>query len=137
MLSHCTKIDLILFYKIFNGLVSSEIQRLFVLNDSIVHNLSSHAFKLNIFKPRIDLLKYNILKYVYRISECWNYLPAYICKSASLSIFKQRLTFYLNSNTLHNLVDNYCIKCVIETSVLIMACVCTLLSISVSRCFFF
>ena len=53
-------------------------------------------FILNIPKPRADVLKYN---YLYRISKFWNSLPAYICESASLSVFKRKLTFYLNSNT--------------------------------------
>ena len=53
------------------------------------------------------------------VCACYIALPAYICESASLSVFKQRFTFYLNSNTLacllHNPFDNYCIKCVLGT----------------------
>ena len=61
--SRRTRIDFILLCKTLHGLINSELNSLFVLHDSTVHNLRgyAYAFKLIIPIPRTDLLKYNTM----------------------------------------------------------------------------
>jgi hypothetical protein len=88
--------DLILLYKILHGFVDCELKSKFVLSSSVVHSnieLRGHMFKLHAPKPRTDLLKFS---YFYRVIIAWNALPANICSSSSLSIFKHKLKAYFH-----------------------------------------
>jgi hypothetical protein len=87
--------DLIFLYKILHGLTDNNLKKFFVYTSNVltcVHNLRGHAFKLMAPKPRTDVLKYH---YIYRVIMLWNALPANVCDSPSLSIFKHRLNDHL------------------------------------------
>jgi ribonucleases P/MRP protein subunit RPP40 len=89
--------DLIFLYKILHGLVDTDLKRLFILASDVAvcdRTLRGHAYKLNLPKPRTDMLKYS---YVYRVVRYWNSLPAAVCEVASLSVFKQRLSDHFNT----------------------------------------
>jgi hypothetical protein len=91
-----TRADLIYLYKILHGFVDSNLKSFFRPVSSIVTsdmNLRGHSQTLYLHKPRIDILKFC---FAYRVAKYWNSLPADVCDSNSLSIFKCRLTNYLN-----------------------------------------
>jgi hypothetical protein len=88
--------DLIYLFKILNGFVDSNLKKLFVLSNNIsAHdmNLRGNAYKLFVPKPRTDVSKFS---FVYRVAKSWNSLPTEVCDTKSLSVFKNRLTDYLN-----------------------------------------
>src|SRR5690349_8616177 len=61
-----------------------------------------HLFILYMYilpKPRTDTLKFS---YVYRVVKCWNSLPAAVCDAQSVSIFKSRLSDYMNLYFVYN-----------------------------------
>ena len=90
-----TRTDLIFLYKIIHGLVDSDLKELFTLSANVTvcdRSLRGHALKLQRPKPRTDMLKFD---YVYRVIDVWNSLPAHVVEATSLSVFKQKLSLYL------------------------------------------
>jgi len=90
-----TRADLIFLYKIIHGLVDVNLKKLFTLSADVTvcnRTLRGHALKLQRPKPRTDMLKFD---YVYRVIDDWNALPVAIAEAMSLSIFKQKLSAYL------------------------------------------
>ena len=82
-------------YKIIHGLVDSDLKELFTLSADVTvcdRSLRGHALKLQRPKPRTDMLKFD---YVYRVIDVWNSLPAHVVEATSLSVFKQKLSLYL------------------------------------------
>lgn len=81
--------DLIYLYKILHDFVDAELKGLFVAASNVStceRNLRGHAYKLFMPKPRTDMLKFS---YPCRVVKCWNALPAAVCESKSLSVFKK------------------------------------------------
>ena len=60
-------------------------------------NLLGNSFKLDIPKPRADLLKFN---YVYGVIKRWNGLPTFVCAMPSFAVFKKKLSRYMNDNVI-------------------------------------
>ena len=81
--------DLILTWKIFNGLSSIKPEQLFVLNSS-----STRGHKFHIFKPRHHL-ECRARSFSCRIVNDWNDLPARVVESETLPQYKKQLADYL------------------------------------------
>ena len=130
--------DLIFLYKILHGLVDTDLKSLFFMNTEVVdsHYLRGHALKLNLPKPRTDVMKFS---FAYRVVKLWNSVPSSVSESNSLTIFKQRLTTHLYLATLSLLLLKCCsLKCMcLEIVRLYMAYACTLLSFSMYDVLYF
>ena len=83
--------DLILTYRILNGLISISSDDLFTLNT----NSRTRGHNLKLYKKRSRL---NISKYFFsnRVVSCWNSLPDYVISADTINSFKNRLDNFWN-----------------------------------------
>ena len=88
--------DLIYLFKIQRNLVDPQLKLLFTQRTA-THHTRSHDAQLHSPIPRTDLLKYS---FVYRSIHMWNKLPSNIVNCASLPVFKQLITDYINVHDL-------------------------------------
>ena len=87
--------DLIYLFNILNNLTDANLESFITVSPIITsstHKLRGNAFKLNIPKPRTDLLKFS---YVNRVIKCWNGLPIFVCDSPYIAVFKKRLSEHM------------------------------------------
>ena len=93
--SRRSRSDLICLFKILNNFTDANLKSFFTVSPIITsgtHNLRGNAFKLDIPKPRTDLLKFS---YVYRVIKCWNCLLAFVCDTPSIAVFKKTVGIYV------------------------------------------
>lgn len=76
--------DLVLCFKILNGLVSTEISKIFTINNSSIIT-RGHKFKLTVRHSHCNL-RHNF--FAIRVVPIWNELPAHVVEAGSVYMFK-------------------------------------------------
>ena len=93
--SHRSRSDLICRFNIPNNFTDANLNSFFTVSPIITsstHNLRGNAFKLDVPKPRTDLLKFSE---VYREIKCWTGLPTFVCDTPFIAVFKKKLSEYM------------------------------------------
>ena len=78
--------DLVLMFKMVNGLVDVDISHFFAFNNN---NTRGHRFKLSVQFSRLDCRKYSFAN---RTIPIWNNLPPNVVESLNVKLFKTRLS---------------------------------------------
>ena len=78
--------DLVLMFKMVNGLVDVDISNFFAFNNN---NTKGHRFKLSVQFSRLDCRKYSFAN---RTIPIWNNLPPNVVESLNVKLFKTRLS---------------------------------------------